>query len=140
MKAYPIEVFEHLALCARNNDEVAQQWLVENGYQEMSEFWDAFEGVEKSFKWLMENNYKPLAATVDAMAGDDKAKVFLITSGNRELAAFADACENKAAAVNWLIQFGHKGWILLAREISAREKKSEKGFFWNLLNFGNPFR
>ncbi len=140
MKSYPIEAFEHLVLCVRNDDEMAQQWLVDNDYRELSEFWDAFEGVEKSFKWLMENGYRPLAATVDAMAGDDKAKVFLITSGNRELAAFADACEGKAPAVNWLIQFGHKGWILLAREIAAREKKKDKSFFWSLLNFGNPFR
>lgn len=140
MKSYPIEVFERLVLCARENDELAQQWLVDNGYPELSEFWDAFVGVEKSFQWLMQNGYKQLAATVDAMSGDDKAKVFLITSGNRELAAFAEACDGKANAVNWLIQFGHKGWILLAREIQLREKKGEKNFFWNLLNFGNPFR
>lgn len=140
MKSYPIEVYENLVLCARNNDDAAQQWLVDNDYREMSEFWDAFEGVEKSFKWLMENGYSHLAATVDAMAGDDKAKVFLITSGNRELAAFADACEGKAQAVNWLIQFHHKGLILLAREIAIREKKKNKGFFNTFLNFGNPFR
>ena len=101
MKSYPIEVYENLVLCARNNDDAAQQWLVDNDYREMSEFWDAFEGVEKSFKWLMENGYRHLAATVDAMAGDGKAKVFLITFRMEKELPKKSILENYVNIIEW---------------------------------------
>lgn len=140
MKTYEPIVFDHLILLVRDEDENARQWLRENGFPELTEFWDAVEGVEKSFRWLLENKQRPLAALVDAMNGDDKAKMFLITSGHRELAAFVDACDGKAGAVSWLVNTGQKGWLRLAQVIAAKEKKKEKNFFWNLLNLGNPFR
>jgi hypothetical protein len=139
MKSYDKEVYEKLILLIRNEDKQASEWLVTNGYQELKEFWDAYEGVEKSFKWLLENNYKQLAAAVDALNGNDKAKVFLLASGNRELAAFVEATSGSQNAVSWLLKYGHHGWVLVAREFFEKNKKKEKGFFSNFLNFGNPF-
>jgi hypothetical protein len=140
MKSYDKEVFEKLILFVRNEDAEAENWLMDNGYRELKEFWDACEGVEKSFKWLFDSGYKQLAATVDALEGNDKAKVFLLSSGNRELAAFVEACSGSQKAVSWLLQYHHQGWVMVAKEIFDKEKKKSKNFFLNFLNFGNPFR
>lgn len=140
MKGYDKEVYEKLILLVRNDDKEAEQWLMDNGYRELKEFWDACEGVEKSFKWLMENDYKQLAATVDALDGNDKAKVFLLTSGNRELAAFVEAAAGSQKAISFLLRFNHHGWVMVAKEFFEFDKKKNKNFFWSLLNFGNPFR
>lgn len=139
MKGYDKQVYEKLILLIRTNDKEAEQWLIDNGYRELKEFWDACEGMEKSFKWLMENDYKQLAATVDALDGNDKAKVFLLTSGNRELAAFVEAASGSQKAISLLLRFNHHGWVMVAKEFFEIDKKN-KSFLWNLLNFGNPFR
>jgi len=140
MKEYNKDAYEKLILYIRNDDKIAEEWLINNRYQELKEFWDAVEGVEKSFKWLMENNFEPLAAVVDAMGGNDKAKVFLLNSGNRELAAFVEASTGSQKAISWLLKFKHHGWVMVAKEIFDRDKKQEKNLFWSFLNFGNPFR
>jgi hypothetical protein len=140
MRGYDKEVFENLILLVRNNDKESEAWLIDNGYQELKEFWDACEGVEISFKWLLENGYRQLAATVDALDGNDKAKVFLLSSGNRELAAFVEATSGSQKAISWLLKYNHHGWVMVAKEFFDIDKKKEKNFIWNLLNFGNPFR
>ena len=140
MKNYDKIVFEKMVLIARNDDKQAEQWLMDNDYQELKEFWDAYAGMEKSFKWLLENDYRHLAATVDALNGNDQAKVFLLSSGNRELAAFVDASAGSKNAVVWLLKFKHPGWVLVAKEIFDKEKKKDRSFFSSFLNFGNPFR
>ncbi len=140
MRNYDKEVFEKLILLVRNEDEGASKWLVENDYRELKEFWDACDGMEKSFKWLLENGYRQLAATVDALEGNDKAKVFLLNSGNRELAAFVEATTGSQKAVSWLLKYGHQGWVMVAKEFFDKEKKKDKNFFLTFLNFGNPFR
>ncbi len=141
MKVYGHEAFEKLIHVVRTDDKDARQWLVENGYEELPQFWDAIEGVEQSFRWLFENNYKQLAAVIDAFDGNDKAKLFLLASGNRELAAFVEAVQGSGKALTWLIKFKHHGWALLAKEIFDKDnKKEKKGFFHALFNMGNPFR
>lgn len=140
MKTYDKEVFEKLILLIRKDDKEAEQWLMDNGHQELKEFWDAIEGVEKSFKWLMDNGYKQLAATVDAFDDNDQAKVFLLSSGNRELVAFVEATRGSQKAISWLLKYQHQGWVMVAKEIFDIDKKKDKGFFWTFLNFGNPFR
>lgn len=141
MKNYEHEVFEKLILLVRNEDAEARKWLMENDHRELAEWWDAVEGVEKSFRWLLTNNYRQLAAVVDALDGNDKAKVFLLASHNRELAAFVEACNGSQKAVQWLVSFKYNGWALLAKEIFEKEKKKDKGgFLGGLLNLGNPYR
>jgi hypothetical protein len=140
MKNYDKEVFEKLILFVRNEDKQAEQWLSDNGYRELKEFWDAYEGMEQSFRWLLDNGYRQLAATVDALNENDKAKVFLLSSGNRELAAFVEASTGSQKAISWLLKYNYPGWVMVAREIFEKEKKKERSFFWSFLNFGNPFR
>ena len=140
MKSYDKEVFEKLILLIRNEDDQARKWLMDEGYRELKEFWDACDGMEKSFKWLLENNYKQLAATVDALNGNDKAKVFLLSTGNRELTAFVEASAGSQKAISWLLKYNYQGWVMLAKEFFDKEKKKGKGFFSSILNFGNPFR
>ena len=138
MKKYDREVFEKLARVIRSDDSESEKWLVDNDCRELKEFWDACEGVEKSFRWLLDNNYRQLAATVDALNGNDQAKAFLLQSGNRELAAFVEACGGSQQAVNWLIKGGYPGWIIAAKEVHLKQKKKEKSF-WSIFNLGNPF-
>ena len=140
MKNYDKEVFEKLILLIRKEDEIAGKWLVDKGYRELKEFWDACDGMEKSFRWLLENNFRQLAATVDAINGNDKAKVFLLSSGNGELAAFVEAANGSQKAISWLLKFNHQGWVMVAKEFFEKEKKKDKNFFSTFLNFGNPFR
>jgi len=139
MRTYDKETFARLCKLIQQEDEESRNWLMNNGYRELAEFWDAIDGVEKSFSWLMENGHRPLAAAVDAISGNDKAKVWLLQSGYRQIAAFVDACSGSASAVNWLVQNREPGWIMVAKEISQKEKKKEKNFFARLFNFGNPF-
>ncbi|MFN8165436.1 MAG: hypothetical protein U0X76_04505 [Bacteroidia bacterium] len=139
MKSYPDNVFEKLVLLVRNDEDLDREWLLNNRCRELVEFLDAIDGIEKSFQWLLDNNYRQLAATVDAMNGNSKAKVFLLQSGNRELAAFVDACTGNQNAVSWLVTYGHKGWVLVAREFFEKDKKKNKGGFWGLFNLGNPY-
>ena len=140
MKRYDKLVFEKLILLVRNEDDHAGAWLIENGCRELKEFWDACDGIEKSFKWLLENNYRQLAAVVDALNGNDKAKVFLLSTGNRELMAFVEATAGSQKAISWLLKYDHPGWVMVAKEFFEKEKKKDKGFFSSILNFGNPFR
>ena len=140
MKNYDKEVFEKLILLVRNEDEIAGKWLIDQGCRELKEFWDACDGMEKSFKWLLENGFRQLAATVDALEGNDKAKVFLLSSGNGELAAFVEATAGCQKAISWLLQFNHQGWVLVAKEFFEKENKKNKNFFSTFLNFGNPYR
>lgn len=140
LKKYPTEAFDRLITTVRDKDEDAQNWLLQNGFPELYHFWDAAEGVESSFRWLLENDFRPLAAVVDGLTGKDQAKAWLLKAGYPSLAAFIEACDGSAQAVQFLLKANEKGWILLAREINAREKKKQKNFFWNFLNLGNPFR
>jgi len=140
MKRYEKDTIDKLCQVIRSNDKDSEKWLVDNGFQELKEFWDAVEGVESSFRWLLDNHYRQLAATGDALNGNDQAKVFLLSSGNRELAAFVEASDGSQQAVSWLLKYNHPGWVRVAKEIYEREKKRKKNPFWNFLNFGNPFR
>lgn len=140
MKSYDNEVFEKMILLVRNEDELAGKWLVDQGYRELKEFWDACDGMEKSFRWLLENGFRQLAATVDALADNDKAKVFLLSSGNGELAAFVEAAAGSQKAISWLLKYNHQGWVMVAKEFFEIESKKNKNFFSTFLNFGNPFR
>ena len=139
MKKYELPVL--LKLCATiREDATARQWLMENEFRELIEFWDASEHVEKSYKWLLENNHRELAALADGLHGDDKAKVFLIRSGHQELAVFIDAAEGNKTAIDWLIKFNHKHWLAVAIEIYQWNKKNEPKGFWSIFNIGNPFK
>ncbi len=133
--------FSLLKLCAAiRGEEGAQEWLIDNGYKELSEFWDAFEDMEKSFTWLLENNHRELAALIDGFRGQDDAKMWLIKSGHRELSALIDASEGNKAAVLFLLKSGNKGWLAVAREIYGWNQKNKKKGFWSIFDFGNPFR
>jgi hypothetical protein len=138
-KQYDKIAFEKLARVIRAEDKESEKWLDENDCRELREFWDACEGVEKSFKWLLENGHRPLAAVVDAMNGNDQAKVFLLSSGNRDLAALVEASDGSQKAVKFLLQTHNPGWIIVAKEIFQKRKKSEKSI-WSIFNLGNPFR
>jgi len=139
MKEYDSSALKKLSATIRG-DEVAQQWLKDNGYRELSEFWDAYESIEKSFQWLKNNGFIHFAALIDAMSGKDAAKVWLIKSGYRMLAAFADASEGNKTAVEWMAQQRNYDWLEVAKAIfDYNEKKKKKGF-WNIFNFGNPFQ
>ena len=141
MKSYSNETFEHLVLLVRKDEDIDREWLLNNDHRELVEFWDAIDGMEKSFKWLLDNNFKQLAATVDAYNGNDGAKLFLIKSGNRELGAFISACDGSQSAIAYLSKTNNKGWLLLAKEIFDKEaKKEKKGIWGTLFNLGNPFR
>jgi hypothetical protein len=139
MRTY--EIAPLLKLCALIRDEKnAREWLMENGYRELAEFWDAYENVEKSFQWLMQNNHRELAALVDAFHGEDHAKVWLLKNGYRELGALLDASEGNKVAVLFLLKSGNKGWLAVARELYVWNKKNQKKGFWSIFDFGNPFR
>lgn len=140
VKSYPPEVFEAMARCLREQDEKSQKWLQTAGYVELHHLVDAIDGMEISFRWLVENGYRPYAAVVDGLNGKDTAKAWLLKSGYPALAAFIEATEGSQRAVEFLAKAGEHGWIRVARALHQREKKKEKNFFWNLLNFGNPFR
>jgi len=130
-----------LKLCALiREEEGARQWLIDNGYRELAEFWEANERVEKSFRWLLENNHRELAALVDALHSEEKAKMFLVKAGHPELAAVVDAADGNKTAVVFLLKSGNKGWLAVAREIYLWEQKSKKKGIWNIFDFGNPFR
>jgi hypothetical protein len=138
MKEYDLPAF--IKLCALiREEEGARQWLIDNDCRELSEFWDAYENIEKSFTWLLENNHRELAALVDAFHGNDQAKFWLIQSGHRELAVLVDASDGNKTAVEWLLKSGHKGWLIVAREIYLWNKQNDKKGFWKLFDFGNPF-
>lgn len=139
MKNYSNEVFEHLVLLIRTDDDVERNWLKSNHAEELAHLWDAIDGMEGSFKWLMSNNFTQLAAVVDGLAENSKAKVFLLKSGHPELAAFIEACFGTQNAVSFLLKNKQNGWLLVAKEIFDHDQRKEKKSFWGLLNLGNPF-
>src|SRR5580692_8855112 len=98
LKVYNSEALAHLVATIKG-EKGAQEWLVANGYRELSEFWDAYLGIETSFKWLLDNGYRHLAAANDVASGIDKAKLWLIKNDYRELALFIAASEGDEAAV-----------------------------------------
>jgi len=138
LKEYDIQALSHLAAMIRG-EKGAQEWLMGNGYRELAEFWDAYFGIEKSFKWLLENGHPHLAAAVDAASGSDKAKLWLLKSGYRELSAIVDAAEGNKAAVAFLMQSKYKGWVGVAHEIHEFYRKKNKKGIWSFFNLGNPY-
>ena len=141
MKKYEDIVFEKMIHLVRNDNAEARTWLIDNDCEELVQWWDAVERVEKSFQWLIDHKYLQLAAIVDAYDENDKAKVFLLASGNRELAAFVEASLGSKKAMMWLIKYHHNGWALLAKEIYEKDKKKDSGgFFGAFFSLGNPFR
>ena len=138
MKKYEPDVIMKLCAAMREEDG-AQQWLVDNGYRELSEFWDAYEKMERSFKWLLDNNHRELAALIDGLQGEEHAKVWLMKNGHPELAAVIDASDGNKTAVLWLSKSVHKAWLAVAKEIYLINKKKEKKGFLGLFDFGNPY-
>lgn len=124
----------------RDRDEAAQKWLLAAGFPELHHLVDAIDGMERSFRWLLENDFRPLGAVVDGLNGKDAAKAWLLKSGHASLAAFVEAAGGSPKAAEFLAKSGEHGWFRVARALHQREKKKEKSFFWNLLNFGNPYR
>jgi len=138
MKDYPFDALKKLSAAIRE-EKGAQQWLVDNGYHELSEFWDAYLGIEKSFQWLKNNGYLYFAALIDAMNGVSRAKAWLVQNGYRSLAAFADAAEGNKSAVVFLLNTPEKMWLDVAKAIHEYHKKKEKKGFWGIFNLGNPY-
>jgi hypothetical protein len=139
MREYSEEAFEKLCFVVKENKD-EQSWFTDNGCGELWELWNAIDGNENSFRWLMQNHHPELAAVVDSMNGNSQAKKWLLMNRYRELAAFVDAAEGMQPAISFLLQQKEFGWVNFARAIFLKDKKKEKNFFWNILNFGNPFR
>jgi hypothetical protein len=135
MKEYdPIVLKKFSALIKK--EEGAQEWLVENGYRELQEFWDAVLGIEKSFQWLKTNGFVHFAAMTDAIHGNAQARAWLIQHGYRILAAVSDAAEGNKIAVALLLKLRETDWLNVAKTMYDFFKKKEKK---SIFNFGNPF-
>ena len=128
-------------LCeAIGGDATAQEWLKNNGFRELSEFWDAYEDVESSFQWLKGNGYLHLAALVDAFSGKDSAKAWLLLNKYTVLGILVDAAAGNKSAVDWLMRAGENGWVMVAKALYEYEqKRKKKDRFWNIFNLGNPY-
>ena len=135
--AYPFEVMEKLSLSILD-DADAQQWLVINGYTQLADFSLAINEDEKAFRRLAHGNDRELAAVVDALNGKDEAKKWLLLNGFREHAAMCDAVEESKSAIIWLNNFGHPGWLLLAKAINKKNKEDEKKDPWGFMRFLFP--
>lgn len=120
--------------------ENAGKWLIENNFRELAEFWDAYENIEKSFQWLKNNGFIHLAACIDAMNQNSKAKLWLFRYGYTELAAFCDASEGKQQAISILLQSEKYQLVKVAKAIYSSGRKKKKKSFWNIFDFGNPFK
>ena len=138
MKEYESVALKKLCAAIRG-EEGAQQWLLENGYRELSEFWDAYQDDEKSFQWLKGNGYIHFAALVDAMSGKDSAKAWLLVNRFVVLGILVDAAAGNKSAVESLLKAGERGWALVAKEIFDWERKKNKKGIWNIFNLGNPY-
>jgi hypothetical protein len=139
VREYDMQEIQMLCKTIRG-EEGASEWLTNNGFKELSEFWSAYEDVEVSFQWLKENGYLHFAALVDAMSGNETAKAWLIKNKFVALGILVDAAAGNKSAVEWLLKAGEKGWVLVAKEIFEYEqKKNKKGKFWNIFNLGNPY-
>ncbi len=138
MKEYDLKALQKLCAAIRE-EEGAQKWLVDNGYRELSEFWDAYENVEKSFVWLKDNGFIHFAALVDAMSGNETAKAWLIQNKFVTLGILTDAAEGNKSAVDWLMKARESGWVMVAKAIYDYENKKKKKGFWNIFSFGNPY-
>jgi hypothetical protein len=133
---YPYSALEKLAVSIGGDDD-ARQWLVINGYASLADFSDAVRDDEPAFRRLAHGSDKELAATVDALNRNDGAKKWLLVNGFRELAAAVDAVEENKTAIAWLNNFGHEGWLLVAKAINKKNKDDDKrgpfGFLGSLL-------
>jgi len=135
MKEYdPIALKKLSALVKK--EEGAQEWLIENGYPELPQLWDAMTGMEKSFQWLKTNGFVHFAAMTDAMHGNAQARAWLIQHGYRVLAAVCDATEGNKIAVALLLKLQEPDWLNVAKAMYDFFKKKEKR---SIFNFGNPF-
>ena len=133
---YPFEALEKVA-AAIKGDEDARQWLVINSYTSLADFFDAVCDNEAAFRRLAHGSDKELAAAVDALNQNDAAKKWLLVNGFRHLAAMCDAVEENKSAIAWLNNFGHEGWLLIARAINKKNKDDDTrgpfGFLGSLL-------
>src|SRR5437763_7046868 len=135
MKEYePIVLKKFSSLIKK--EEGANEWLVENGYPELPQLWDAIAGIEKSFQWLKNNDFVHFAAMTDAMHGKAQARAWLIQHGYRVLAAVCDAADGNRIAVALLLKLQELDWLNVAKAMYDFFKKKEKR---SIFNFGNPF-
>lgn len=108
-------------------------WLLENGYPELSALSNSIRGSEEATDWLMKNKFPQLAALDNAIGGSEQAYKWLVDNEHDLLAVFVDAINNKMEALAWLKKSKLEIFIHLSRKI--RNFSENQTFDYHKLHF-----
>lgn len=137
MLLYPKEVIEKTGAWIEDNT-LAKEWLLINGYDELVELKDAVRRYSKAFEFLLFNKHVILATFVNAVWNDKKAFQILMEKKEFHWAAMANLINGDEKAQEFLNKSNLNSYTNLALKIQARIRKdNDKGS--NIFNSG-PYK
>lgn len=108
-------------------------WLLENGYPELSALSSGIKGSTEAPIWLMKNKFPHLAALDNAINGSAEAYKWLMEHNHDILAVFVDAINNKTESLAWFRKHDLEIFIHLSRKI--RSFRENQTFDYHKLHF-----
>lgn len=122
MLLYPKEVIEKTGIWFEDNN-LAKDWLIINGYEELVELKDAMRRYSKPFEYLLLNKHVVLATFVNAVWNDKKAFQILMEKKEFHWAAMANLINGDVKAQEFLNKSNLNAYTNLALKIQAKLRK-----------------
>jgi len=108
-------------------------WLLENGYPELSALSNGIRGSKEAAAWLFKNKFPHFAAFDNAVGGSEQAYKWLLDNEHDLLAVFVDAINNNMEALAWFKNHDLEIFIHLSRKI--RNFRENQTFDYHKLHF-----
>lgn len=134
-RKYPDKVILAWAEAVKGNKKI-QEWLINNGYEELHIFVYALHNKEDARNWLLENGFAHLMALINCAEDNENAFNWLQNNGFETLKYVGIAGDGRKEGYLWLKRFGLDQWILLAQNIQRVKDQLEETHN-DIHSFGN---
>lgn len=121
---------------AVTGDKKIQQWLLDNGYEELNVFVFALYNKEEARDWLVENGFAHLMALINCAEGNESAFDWLSKHKFDTLKYVGIAGDGQQEGYLWLKRYELKAWAHLAKNIQAVKDNIEERHN-DIHHFGN---
>ena len=137
---YPQEAIEKLTETIQTDSPATLNWLINNGYKELTMITEAACGDDKSLEWLIRNKHIIIAAFINAVREDSKAFDLLFKLKAFVWAAAANVVNGDKKAAVWLrdnkLEYFVKFAVILKEKI---RRDSDEGLMNSITKVGSPY-
>ena len=113
MHSYSAKIILAWAEAISGNRDI-RDWLMQNGYPELSVFVFALHNQPEPRQWLMDNGFPHLMALINGAEGKPNAILWLRANGYDILEKMARAADNSEDALLWLFENGYHDMATVA--------------------------